>query len=129
MMIMAHLKTKATISNLAEREQWKWLFIRSLYEKGYSKLDIVKLFKFIDLMMSLPKPLQQSLNQKIIKYEEDKKMPLISPFEQMAEEIGIEKGIEREKELIIRQIYRKLGNITLDLQSRVKALNIDDLGA
>jgi hypothetical protein len=139
MMIMAHLKTKATISNLAEREQWKWLFIRSLYEKGYSKLDIVKLFKFIDLMMSLPKSLQRSLNQKIIKYEEDKKMPLISPFEQMAEERGMEKGmekgiekgiergIEREKDLIIRQISRKLGNITLDLQSQVKALNIDDL--
>jgi hypothetical protein len=131
MMIMAHLKTKATISNLAEREQWKWLFIRSLYEKGYSKLDIVKLFKFIDLMMSLPKSLQRSLNQKIIKYEEDKKMPLISPFEQMAEERGIEKGlqqrIERDKDLIIRQITRKLGTITPDLQSQIKALNIDDL--
>lgn len=131
MMIMAHLKTKATISNLAEREQWKWIFIRSLYEKGYSKLDIVKLFKFIDLMMSLPKSLQRSLNQKIIKYEEDKKMPLISPFEQMAEERGIEKGlqqrIERDKDLIIRQITRKLGTINSDLQSQVKALNIDDL--
>jgi hypothetical protein len=128
---MAHLKTKATISNLAEREQWKWIFIRSLYEKGYSKLDIVKLFKFIDLMMSLPKSLQRSLNQKIIKYEEDKKMPLISPFEQMAEERGIEKGlqqrIERDKDLIIRQITRKLGTINSDLQSQVKALNIDDL--
>ncbi len=65
MMIMAHLKTKATISNLTQREQWKWIFIRSLYEKGYTKKQIAKLFKFIDLMMALPRQLQENLVQKI----------------------------------------------------------------
>jgi hypothetical protein len=130
-MIMAHLKTKATISNLTEREQWKWYLIRSLYDKEYSKLEIVKLFKFIDAMMTLPSLLQQSLNQKIIKYEEEKIMPLVSPFEQMAEERGLERGlqqrIDRDKELIIRQLTKKLGTINTDLQTQVKALNIDDL--
>ncbi|WP_017293880.1 DUF4351 domain-containing protein [Geminocystis herdmanii] len=135
MMIMAHLKTKATTSNLTEREQWKWYLIRSLYDKKYSKLEIVKLFKFIDSMMTLPPLLQQSLNQKVIKYEEEKVMPLVSPFERMAEERGLEKGlqeglqqrIDRDKELIIRLIHRKLGVINEDLQTQVKALNIDDL--
>jgi hypothetical protein len=126
-MIMAHLKTKATTSNLREREQWKWYLIRSLYDKEYSKLEIVKLFKFIDAMMTLPVLLQQNLNQKIIKYEEEKVMPLVSPFEQMAEERGLQKRIERDKELIIRQLTRKLGTINADLQTQVKALNIDDL--
>jgi hypothetical protein len=67
------------------------------------------------------------LNQKIIKYEEEKVMPLVSPFEQMAEERGLQKRIERDKELIIRQLTRKLGTINADLQTQVKALNIDDL--
>lgn len=135
MMVMAHLKTKATISNLTEREQWKWNLIRSLYDKGYSKLEIVKLFKFIDAMMRLPPLLQQNLNKKVIKYEEEKKMPLVSPFEQMAEERGLEKGLERglqqridqDKELIIRLIQKKLGVINEDLKTQVKALNIEDL--
>ena len=35
MMVMAHLKTKSTTSNLTEREQWKWYFVRSLYQKNY----------------------------------------------------------------------------------------------
>jgi SOS response regulatory protein OraA/RecX len=57
-MIRAHLKTKETTTNLTEREKWKWLLIRSLYEKGYEKKEIVKLFKFVDSMMALPKELQ-----------------------------------------------------------------------
>ncbi|MBF2056481.1 MAG: DUF4351 domain-containing protein [Cyanobacterium sp. T60_A2020_053] len=131
MMIMAHLKTKAIVSNLKEREQWKWYLIRSLYDKGYSKLAIVKLFKFIDAMMTLPPLLQQSLNQKVITYEEEKTMALISPFELMAEERGLEKGlqqrIEQEKEFIIRLIQKKLGKINDDLKMQIKALNVDDL--
>ncbi len=119
-MVMAHLKTKATTSNLTEREQWKWLLIRSLYEKGYSKLQIVKLFKFIDSMMTLPKQLQKNLVEKINDYEEERKMPLISPTEKLAEERG-------EKQLVIRLIQRKLGNITLETESQIKALNIDDV--
>jgi hypothetical protein len=70
-------------------------------------------------MMTLPPLLQQSLNQKIIKYEEEKVMPLVSPFERMAEERGLERGlqqrIDRDKELIIRLIQRKLGTINADL--------------
>jgi len=118
------IKTKATISNLTEREQWKWFFIRSLYEKGYSKKQIVKLFKFIDLMMTLPKQLQQSLVQKINDYEEEKTMPLLSTMEQMAMERGELKG---ELKLITRQLNRKFGQLNSDLESQIQALNIDDL--
>ena len=53
--VMAHLKTKATTGNLAEREQWKWTLIRGLYDRGLTKEQIVKLFKIIDKMMTLPK--------------------------------------------------------------------------
>jgi hypothetical protein len=82
-------------------------------------------------MMTLPLLLQQNLNQKIIKYEEEKVMPLVSPFEQMAKQeglkLGLQQRIERDKELIIRQLTRKLGTINTDLQTQVKALNIEDL--
>ncbi|MDJ0517120.1 MAG: hypothetical protein QNJ74_12990 [Trichodesmium sp. MO_231.B1] len=57
---MAHLKTKITTSNLTEREQWKWQLVRSLYDKGLTKFDIINLFKFIDKMMKLPPELQSN---------------------------------------------------------------------
>jgi tetratricopeptide (TPR) repeat protein len=65
MIIMAHLKTKETASNLTEREQWKWYLIRSLYDKEYSKLEIVKLFKFIDALREKGK-----LDEAIVLYEQ-----------------------------------------------------------
>ena len=77
---MAHLKTKATTGNPPEREAWKWRIIRGLYERGLTKTDVIKLFKIIDTMMTLPKELQTGLVRKIRSFEEEKKMPLISPM-------------------------------------------------
>ena len=126
-MIMAHLKTKATVSNLTEREQWKWIFLRSLYEKGYEKKDIVKFLKFVDLMMTLPKQLQQGLKLKVKQYEEEKKMPLVSNFEKLAKEEGLQEGIEKEINLVIRQLSRKIGNLSPELEIRIRNLPIETL--
>jgi predicted transposase YdaD len=44
-------------------------------------------------------------------------------------ERGIERGrqeaIVKEKDLIVRQIKRKVGNIDMELENRVKSLNIE----
>jgi len=42
-------------------------------------------------------------------------------------EEGLERGITREKELVLRQIKRKLGEISPELETEVKALNIDEV--
>lgn len=44
-------------------------------------------------------------------------------------ERGIEKGIEREKNLIIRQINRKFGQINLELETKIRSLNIEIIEA
>ncbi|NEP76919.1 MAG: hypothetical protein F6K39_01270 [Okeania sp. SIO3B3] len=80
--VMAHLRTKSTTRDFTEREKWKWQLVRSLYEKGLSKFDIINLFKFIDKMMALPPALQQNLESKINQYEEEQKMELLSTMEE-----------------------------------------------
>ncbi|MDY7004062.1 MAG: tetratricopeptide repeat protein [Cyanobacteriota bacterium] len=96
MIVMAHLKTKSTTSNLTEIERWKWELVRSLYERGLSKFDIINLFKFIDKMMALPPELQQNLESKINQYEEEQKMEFLSTMEERAmerdQQIGEEIG-------------------------------------
>ena len=87
-MVMAHLRTKSTTRDFTEREKWKWQLVRSLYERGLSKFDIINLFKFIDKMMALPPALQQNLESKINQYEEEQKVELLC----VMEERGIEKG-------------------------------------
>ena len=122
--VMAHLKTKATTGNLAEREQWKWTLIRGLYERGLTKEKIVKLFKIIDKMMTLPKELQQGLVAKIKHLEEENQMPFISPTEELAMERGELKG---EQQLIFRQLNRRFGEIESSFIETIRTLTIDQL--
>ncbi|MTJ19147.1 DUF4351 domain-containing protein, partial [Dolichospermum sp. UHCC 0299] len=122
--VMAHLKTKATTGNLAEREQWKWTLIRGLYERGLTKEKIVKLFKIIDKMMSLPKELQQGLVAKIKHLEEENQMPFISPTEELAMECGELKG---EQQLILRLLNRRFGEIESSFIETIRTLTIEQL--
>ena len=137
--VMAHLKTKATTGNPSEREAWKWRIIRGLYERGLTKTDVIKLFKIIDTMMTLPKELQTGLVRKIRSFEEEKKMPLISPTEQLAMERGeqrgleqglergLEQGLEREQQLIIKQLHRRLGQVEPSQVEAIYTLDFDRL--
>ncbi|MDB9421085.1 hypothetical protein [Microcystis aeruginosa] len=93
--VMAHLKTKATTKNLQQREQWKWTLICGLYDRGLEREQIIKLFQIIDRMMTLPNQLQESLDNKIKQFEEERTMPLLSNMELR----GIERGKEIGKEI------------------------------
>jgi hypothetical protein len=99
--------------------------------RGFTKEKVIKLFKIIDTMMTLPKQLQAGLVTKIKHFEEERKMPLISPTEQLAIERGIEQGIEqgrqREQQLIIRQINRRVGEMESSLIDSIRALTIEKL--
>jgi hypothetical protein len=92
LMVRAHLKTQATTGKMAERQQWKWTLIRSLFEKGYTRDQMVNLFRFVDRMMSLPKELEQQLRTQVIRYREERQMPFLSPMEELIQEEAREQG-------------------------------------
>lgn len=91
-MVMAHLKTKATRGKPQERQQWKWNLVRRLLERGYDQEDIRKLFRLVDWMMTLPDELQRSFEEQLTRYQEERKMPLLSRMELRAMQKGIEQG-------------------------------------
>lgn len=119
--VMAHLKTKATNSNLSSREQWKWKLARLLYERGYNRKEIVDLYKVIDLMMALSGDLQLSFEEKLTNYQEKLKMPLLTNIEQRT----IEKTTKQTlKQNIIKLLQVRFGDIPENL---VVSINqIDD---
>ena len=92
-MVMAHLKTKATREVPQERKQWKWSLVRRLFERGYSREDIVRLFRLIDWMMVLPQELQREFKEELRRYQEESHMPLLSRIELEAKQEGLEEGI------------------------------------
>lgn len=118
--VMAHLKTKATTGKLNERERWKWNLVRGLYDKGYNKTEIVTLFKVIDKMMTLSKELQQSFDQKITRFEEERKMPLLSNME----ERGIEQGKRQNAhQWLIKSLETRFGAISTELTNQINDIS------
>jgi predicted transposase/invertase (TIGR01784 family) len=73
----------------------KWQLIRQCYEKGYSKIEITTLFKFFDWIIRLPDDYENQLTEKIIKLEEENKMPYVTSWERIAEKRGEEIGKKR----------------------------------
>lgn len=76
-----------------ERKKVKFALTRRLYDKGFKKAEVVNLYKFIDWLIGLSKPLELEYMHEIYELEEAKKMPYISN----AERFGIEKGIAQNK--------------------------------
>ncbi|MDB9374714.1 Rpn family recombination-promoting nuclease/putative transposase [Nodularia sphaerocarpa] len=114
--VMAHLKTKATNSNLSAREQWRNLS-RLLYERGYNRKEIVDLYKVIDLMMALSQNLQLSFEEKLANYQEERKMPLLTNIEQRTIK-------QTRKQDIIKLVQVRFGNIPENLLASIN--QIDD---
>ncbi|RPH90195.1 MAG: hypothetical protein EHM73_06980 [Chroococcales cyanobacterium metabat2.561] len=110
--VMAHLKNKATTNNLREREQWKWNLVRGLYQRGLTKFEIINLGKFIDKMMTFPLQLQLNFKTKLSQYEEENKMPFLSTIEEMALEEGAKSGAElTSQKYIILALQSRFGEI------------------
>lgn len=120
MIVMAHLKTKATTGNPEQREVWKWSLIRGLYDRGLTRERIIKLFQIIDRMMTLPNPLQESLDLKIQQFEEQRTMPLLSNMELR----GMERGVlEKARSDIQRVLQIRLGRISSQMESSLSRIS------
>ncbi|NER94004.1 MAG: transposase [Symploca sp. SIO1B1] len=73
----------------------KLSLIKSLYERGYGKKDIVQLFRLIDWFIALPKFEEDRLWQEIQTLEENKKMPYITSVERRGIEKGLQQGLQQ----------------------------------
>lgn len=71
-----------------KRKRLKFALTRRLYDKGFKRTEVVSLYKFIDWLIGLSKPLEVEYLHEIYEFEETTKMPYISN----AEKFGIEKG-------------------------------------
>lgn len=101
--VIAHLKTLETQKDPFRRLAYKEALTRELLDLGLSPNDAQRLFRLIDGLMTLPKELEQEYLHKMYKYQEEKKMPFIAPYEQLALEKEFERGIEKGVEQGIGQ--------------------------
>ncbi len=93
MVVLAHLKTRATDRDPAARQAWKLRLVKSLYERGLEREQIRQLFRFIDWMMTLPEPLAIAFEQEMTEYEQEKAMPYVTSIERRARAEGKQEGL------------------------------------
>ena len=93
-----------------------------MYDKAYERGEIIKLFQVIDRMMTLPQELTQSFEERLNRYEEERKMPLLSNMELR----GIEKGARQSaRESVVIVLRSRFGEAPTQFTETIN--NIEDL--
>ena len=86
--VRAHLSVLESGKDPDELFKRKFALVKDLYTAGYSRADIVELFRFIDWLMALPAAHERLFWKKLSKYEEGKKMPYVTSVERIGREDG-----------------------------------------
>ena len=124
--VAAHLTTQQTNQDPDRRYQGKLRIAKSLYQRGYSRQDILELFRLIDWMMSLPESIESEFKQEIRNFEEDLQMPYVTSFERLARQEGISEGIlQKGREVVIEVLEVRFEVLPSDLIEKIN--QIEDL--
>jgi len=105
LVVMAQIKAKR-VKDGATRKDVKVALIRLLYERGYSREQVVQLFIIIDWMLQLPKALEREFVQAVYAIQEEKHMPYVNTIERL----GIEKGRQEERQAAERRSLEEKRN-------------------
>src|SRR5262249_1774066 len=92
--VLAHLQALETQKDSANRNRLKMQIVKGLYQRKWSKEDIVRVFQLIDWIMSLPVELQEAFREEVYQFEEERKMPYLSSIERWGIEKGTKGGLE-----------------------------------
>jgi hypothetical protein len=118
--VMAHLRTKATNQNPESRLNWKLRLVRMLFEKGYEREEIIRLFRFIDWIMFLPEELANNFKTELRNDEEAGRMRYVTSIERLAKQEG---RVESARESIIEVLEVRFGEIPNPILAKINGIN------
>ena len=120
---LAHLQAQATRNTPEARLQWKLRLVKGLYNRGYSKKDILELFRFIDWILALPEDLQPIFQQELTAFEEERNMRYVTSIERMGIQQGIQQGdLERGQADIIEVLEVRFGEVPDGIAQQIRAI-------
>lgn len=120
--VMSQLKARQ-VKSPDQLLSWKLRLIRMLYDRKYSRQQIINLFRFIDWLIRLPEELEQTFEDRLAEYE-GTTMPYVTSIERRATERALQQG---KQELVLRQLKRRVGELEPELEQQVKVLSIEQL--
>jgi hypothetical protein len=98
--VLAHLKAHETRDDAVARYDWKIRLVKGLYDRGFDRVRMERLFRVIDWVIKLPKIQKALFKREMTKLEQEKQMDRRpSPTQELWQEdgiaIGLRKGIEK----------------------------------
>ncbi|MCL1477818.1 hypothetical protein MIH18_21075 [Marinobacter sp. M3C] len=97
LVVMAQIKAKR-IKDGASRKETKVALTRLLFEQGYQRDEIIRLFNIIDWMIQLPRGLEPEFVKAVYAIQEEKHMPYINTVERLEREKerleGMQEGLQ-----------------------------------
>ena len=118
--LAAHQKATDPERKLRKRE-----IIALLSRYRYAREDALKLLRFIDWLIRLPRVLEQALREELNKLEETNAMSYVTSWEEFAREEGLHEGLHEgekrgEAKALLRLIQAKFGPPTPEITTRVQ---------
>ena len=104
--VAVHLMTQKTRRYPELRFDYKSTLTLRLYERGFSRDEIIDLYGFIDRIMRLPEPLEIQYNTLIKRHEEEIQVKIITSMERMGIQQGIQQGMQKGIQKGIQQGFR-----------------------
>lgn len=126
--VMAHLLTQKTAEDHQSRRHEKLALIRQLYRKGFSKQDIINLFRFIDWIMALPETEEQLFWDEITAMEKEEKMRYMTTGERIGFKRGVQQGVQQGKAMLLSRQMAKRYHLSPEMLTiQWESLNDDEL--
>lgn len=78
-----------------QRYSFRMALTKELYDREYTKEQVIRLYRFIDYILTLPKPEALQFRKELEEFEEGRKMPYMTSTERIAREEGMMQGISK----------------------------------
>ena len=99
-----------------------------MYEHGYTRQDILDLFRFIDWVMVLPQELEERFQTELARFEEETKMTYITSIERMGLARGMEQGLQQGEATVLRRLLtRRFGPLPAWAEERLAQASPQEL--
>lgn len=102
------------------RLEWKLRLAKSLYDRNYREAQIQELINFIDWLMVLDDNRDARFDEMMRKYEEEKAMPTLSPYQKRF----IAKGNQEALRLTLEVRFEPVPKDILDAVDKIDDRNL-----
>jgi len=117
--VAAHRTAQQMGEDVQQNYQRKLQLVKSLYQRGLSRNDIVELFRLIDWFIALPAKEEQRLWTEVQSLEKEDQMPYITNVERF----GIQKGLQQGQQVsLVRILEVRFGEISSSLREQVSQI-------